>query len=153
MTTPLFNPFADNIVSEVRRVDNAVQGLNDHCFQKLLVQFESLVSSKLPRRNCKLKKVQFVTSSEPGYGKSHLIGRLFQKLSGRANLVYISPFYDPQTAWKSILMRIIQEMEFPDNVNVGYGAKDEPSQLEEFAHGLLTRLTALAIHNGTIKES
>ena len=150
MIRPVLNPFENNIVYEVRRIDTPVAGLNQEPMNKLLAQFQSLERANPPRYKRKLYHAQFVTSSEPGYGKSFLIGRLFQKLTGRANLIYISPFHDPETAWKSILMRLVQELEFPENVTVDYCSKNEPSQLEAFAHGVLTNLTALSIVNGTI---
>ncbi|MCP4106537.1 MAG: hypothetical protein GY749_13550 [Desulfobacteraceae bacterium] len=75
---------------------------------------------------------------------------MFQKLSQCATLVYLRPFEDESTCWKSVLLKMVQELKFPDRVELEYCSSDEPTQLEAFAHGILAHLLANAVENGTI---
>ncbi|MFH1138856.1 MAG: hypothetical protein V1816_22490 [Pseudomonadota bacterium] len=150
MTPPVLNPFGHDIVSKVRGVETAVTGLNDHALDVLIGEFEKL-EGPFPRRRRRLDKVQLVISPEPGYGKSHLLGRLFHKLSRRANLVYVSPFEDPRSSWKSVQLSLVNELSFPDKIEVEYARGDEPTQLEALAHGVLVGLTALAVEKGLLR--
>lgn len=146
----LISPFEDDIISEPRQVKKSVSGLNEKPLESLLLRFEELLRSEIPR-NEKLAHVQLVSSPEKGYGKSHLIGRLFQKLDQKATLVYLSPFGDPGSCWKSILLKTVQELNFPDRV-VRKPSPDDPSQLESFAHGILTFMLIKELENGTISS-
>jgi hypothetical protein len=121
-----------------------VSGLNDRPLNELIVRFRFLESGETHRR-AKLPHAQFILSSQPGYGKSHLIGRLFHALRGRATLIYVRPFEDPFTCWKTVLLRTVQEMNFPE-----LGSDNESTQLESFAHGVMVRLLIEAITHGKI---
>lgn len=136
------NPFSRDIVKEPRDIDSTISGLNEKPLKSMIAQFMILAKQPLPRTNIYLDHIQFVTSVEAGYGKSHLIGRLFFALSGRATLVYIRPFHDPGTFWKSILVRIVQELNTPDHLG---GKTVGPMQLEAFSHGVLAHLGAITI--------
>ena len=81
------NPFDDNVVFEPREAEHPIAGLNDRPLAVLLRQFERLEAEPLPRRRPLRLKAQLATSAEPGYGKSHLIGRLFKELGERAHFV------------------------------------------------------------------
>jgi hypothetical protein len=145
--TPIINPFENNIVSEPRQVEKqAVSSLNEKNLQLLLVKFERLQTGTLPRK-AKLPHAQFVISPQAGYGKSHLIGRLFQLISGRATLVYVRPFENPATCWKSILLKTVQELKFPDDVAYECSSESRPSQLEVFAHGVMVALITETFKN------
>lgn len=111
------NPFDEDIVTEPRRIEAAVPGLNDTALNTLMTAFKRLVQTPPPRINTQLPKAQFVISPEPGYGKSHLIGRLFAGLDGLATRIYIFPFEDAATYWKSVLDRIVYELKAPERNN------------------------------------
>ncbi|MDM8526190.1 hypothetical protein QUF80_22670 [Desulfococcaceae bacterium HSG8] len=151
MKKQLINPFENDTVSEPRHIDKAVvTGLNDKPLEAIIRQFESLRAGQRPAKK-KLSHAQFVVSSQAGYGKSHLIGRLFHKLSGSATLVYLRPFEDASTCWKSVLLKMVQELDFPDNTELEYCNDNEPTQLEAFAHGILVHLIADAVKNGDVR--
>ncbi len=128
----IVNPFEDDAVREPRAVGYSVAGLNDKPLERLLDKFERLVSGELPRLPVSANHAQLVMSPDAGYGKSHLLGRLFQKLRDRATLIYLRPFQDPQRAWSSILRTTVQELELPSE----HGDRRK-TQLEEFATGVL----------------
>ena len=145
-----FNPFDDVIVSEPRRIETPVVGLNQGPLEQLHDYFETLLKGDIPRAQ-KLDCAQFVLSPEAGYGKSHLIGRLFKSLQGRSTLVYLRPFGDPGTCWKSILLKTLQEMEFPESGATDVCIPGEVNQLEAFCHGVLVNLLIRGIQNEKIK--
>jgi len=113
------NPFDNVIVSEPRRIEKPVKGLNALPLAELVNQFRVLETGEIPR-NSKVGSALFVISPEPGYGKSHLIGRLFKSLRGSATLVYLRPFTNPSSCWKSILLKMVQEMEFPESAETQF---------------------------------
>ncbi|MBF0101561.1 MAG: hypothetical protein HQK77_11700 [Desulfobacterales bacterium] len=133
------SPFDNVRVSEPREIETEVRTLNEHILENLLREFKALVAHPIPRKS-KINHAQFIVSPQPGYGKSHLIGRLFKNLRGQATLIYIRPFEDSNTCWKWLLLKMVQEMTFPDSaVQVNYN-KEEPNQLETLAHGIFTHL-------------
>lgn len=136
------NPFDDLIVKEPRRPEPAVNGLNDAALQAVLGQFQRLAQGNLPRAQHQLPHAQLVTSGQPGLGKSHLIGRLFRSLHGRATLVYVRPFQNPSLAFHSLLAAVVKEMSFPDRVDVDTWRPSEPTQLDTLAFGVLAHLVA-----------
>jgi len=144
----LTNPFEDDIVSEPRGVKDTVEGLNDKVLQSLLRQFEILKFRQSGKE--KLSHAQMVVSLHAGYGKSHLIGRLFHKLSREATLIYLRPFEYASACWKSILLKMVQELDFPDNIESEYSNEKETTQLEAFVNGILTHLAANGIERGVI---
>ncbi|OQX01058.1 MAG: hypothetical protein BWK80_60790 [Desulfobacteraceae bacterium IS3] len=146
------NPFKNDIVSEPRSIEKSVSGLNDKPLAELLRQFEILEKGMRPRKT-KLSHAQFVASPQPGYGKSHLIGRLFHALNRRATRVYLRPFEDALTSWKAILLKTVQELKFPDKESSDVANRQEsPTQIETFAHGILIALITDAIENETISS-
>jgi hypothetical protein len=144
------NPFEDVIVSEPRRIEKPVGGLNDKPLQTLVGQFAALTGDPFPRA-CRQPGARFIISPEPGYGKSHLIGRLFKELQSSATLVYLRPFTDPGSCWKSILLKMVQEMEFPDSAQAEFCLEDEPNQLEALMHGILMNVLVIGIESGAVK--
>lgn len=133
------NPFDDNIVYEPRAAELAVAGLNDAPLRRLVEQFDALVTEPTPRRHAVHLKAQLVTSAEPGYGKSHLIGRLFQTLEGRATLVYLRPPQNPRAAWRTILLKLVQELD-----------RDFPPPLDALAAAVWAGLLRRQIDRGKL---
>jgi hypothetical protein len=144
------NPFDNTIVSEPRRIEKPVVGLNDAPLSELVRRFEILARGAYPRA-VRLGSAQFVVSPAPGYGKSHLIGRLFKGLRGRATLVYLRPFANPSSCWKSILLRMTQEMEFPDSAEAEFCGDEDCTQLEALVHGVLMNLLVAGLDDGTVR--
>jgi len=142
------NPFDDLIVTDPRRREPAVDGLNERPLRELLQQFDKLASGVAPRETRPASHALLVTSPQPGYGKSHLIGRLFRELSGRATLVYVLPFQNPTTVFQSLVMAVAREMHFPDHVEVGAWNPDEASKLDLLAHSVLAHLVADLVEIG-----
>jgi len=135
--TPM-NPFEDDVVREPREVTFSVKGLNDAPRDRVLMEFASLDAGELPRsKPVRAKKAQLVVSPDRGYGKSHLLGRLFTALGRRATKVYLRPFQDPYKAWQSILLLTVQELNRPEDEMA-----DAPSQLKSLAIGTLAHIVA-----------
>ncbi|MGJ5176428.1 hypothetical protein ACQR16_12235 [Bradyrhizobium oligotrophicum] len=138
------NPFEDAIVREPRDVSFSVKGLNDAPLHRLLSKFDALDAGELPRSSpARPDRAQLVVSPDRGYGKSHLLGRLFTALGRRATKVYLRPFQDPYKAWQSILLLTVQELDRPDDET-----GDTPSQLRSLAIGTLAHIVADFAQNG-----
>jgi hypothetical protein len=143
------NPFLDDITTDPRRDSTSVAGLNDRALGDLVEAFEALLAGPLPRLQKYPAKAQLVLSVEPGYGKSHLIGRLFARLRGHATLVYLRPFVSSEACWRSLLHRTVQELNHLEDSRRA-GKPDAPTQLDAFACGVLTHLVAGLIENGSL---
>jgi hypothetical protein len=144
------NPFDDDIVTEPRDIPRSVLGLNDAPLQTLVASFAKLESGDLPRHEIKASKALLVISPERGYGKSHLLGRLFKTLDDRATLIYLRPFEDPQKCWHSILLQTVQELERTDNA--GPESETNPRQIGAFANGVISHLAADYIAQGEVAD-
>jgi len=144
------DPFADDIVEDPRRVDYSVPGLNDAVAERVVAGIEALRDGERPRMKARAPKALLIVSPSAGFGKSHLVGALFRRLNGRATLVNVRPFEDPDTCWKSVLMRVVQELDFPDRYTESDGSAEAPTQLDLFAHGVLSQVVAgyLKANNG-----
>lgn len=137
-STPRLNPFVDDVVGQPRSVSYSVPGLNERALSKLLAQFDQIASGSLPRSPPKGdQKAQLIISPDAGYGKSHLLGRLFERLGERATLIYLRPFQNTERVWSSILFATIQELERPDR-----STQQTTSQIEAFATGVLAHVAA-----------
>ena len=157
------DPFADRVFREPRQPHASVGGLNDRALGKLLAQFKRLAAPVVPagktpggpaRPRRLAEQALLVVSPQPGYGKSHLIGRLFSALEGRATLIYVAPFQSPSLCWQSILLRTIQELTFPDRAEPEHTVMGEPAtQLDAFAHGVLAHLVAGLIESGQVEHA
>ena len=144
------HPFAENIVKDPRRVEPPITGLNDRPLQRLMDEFGALEADHLPPRKTQLSHAVLVTSAEPGYGKSHLLGRYLRTLDRRASKIYIKPFQNPSLCWQSILLRTIQKLNFPDRSDVEFGQPGEPTQLDALAIGIFAHLIAAGLDSGEI---
>jgi hypothetical protein len=141
------NPFDDLIVNEPRRPEPAVRGLNEKPLQALLAQFHRLAEGDPPRPQRRPGLAQLVTSAQPGFGKSHLLSRLFRSLHGRATLIYVRPFQNPVLAFQSLLATVVKELHFPDRMDAGAWKPTEPTQLDALACSVLAHLVADLIEN------
>ncbi len=136
------NPFENNVVFDPREAERAVPELNERALAILLRRFARLEAEPHPRRYRMNVKAQLILSPEPGYGKSHLIGRLFQALRGHASLIYLRPFQEPGSAWRSILEKLVQEMDRPDDPSISVRRSMRPTQLDTFVEGAFGHLLA-----------
>jgi hypothetical protein len=141
------NPFKDDIVREPRDVDFSVTGLNDRQLESLVAAFGALDGGELPRSPVKADKAHLVISPDRGYGKSHLLGRLFHALGSRAIEVYLRPFQDPCKAWHSILLLTIQELE-----RTAESTPASCTQLEALARGVWLHLAAGLLASGEFRH-
>ena len=154
----LADPFADWVFREPRQPNTAsVGGLNDRALGKLLAQFRRLLGPPMAKDSTRPRRLaepaQLVVSPQPGYGKSHLIGRLFNALEGSATLIYVTPFQSASLCWQSVLLRTVQELTFPDRAEPAHTVAGEPAtQLDAFAHGVLAHLVARLIETGRIEH-
>ena len=142
------NPFDDNVVFEPREAEQPIAGLNDRPLAALLKQFDRLEAEARPRRKPLRLKAQLVTSAEPGYGKSHLIGRLFKELGARATQVYLRPFQDAGSSWRSILLKVVQELDRPDDPHLTTATPGQLTQLDAIAFGVMAHLLAGLVEKG-----
>jgi hypothetical protein len=125
------NPFADQIVTSPRRAEPSVPGLNDEVLRRLSAEFEKV---NAPPRRC--GRIQLVVSPAGGYGKSHLMGRLFRDVGRRATRVYVRPFSAPETCWISLLHSMVQELTGPEFEDGSEQGMFPPTQLDALAHGV-----------------
>jgi hypothetical protein len=137
------NPFDDDVVKEPRDIPVSVLGLNDAPLQNVLQTFAKLENGRKQGDQIGAAKAQLVISPERGYGKSHLLGRLFETLDRRATRIYLRPFQDPQKCWHSILLQTVQELERTEGL--GPECESNPTQIGAFANGVISGLTVLRI--------
>jgi hypothetical protein len=141
------NPFEADVIREPREVTFSVRGLNDSALNQLIVEFGRLTVGELPRNPIPSPKAQLVVSPEAGYGKSHLLGRLFQAVGLRATQIYLLPFQAPERAWQSILLATVQELDHPSQHE-----PREETQLDAFAMGVLAHIAADFMVRGGVKD-
>ncbi len=136
------HPFENDVVFDPREAEQPVPGLNDRALATLLRRFTRLEAEPHPRRYRMNMKAQLLLSAEPGYGKTHLIGRLFRGVHGRATQIYLRPFQEPGSAWRSILEKTVQELNRPDDPAISVRRSVRPTQLDSFAEGVIGFLLA-----------
>jgi hypothetical protein len=134
---PGINPFRNDIIRAPSEVSFSVAGLNDKPLERLVATFVQLTKGALPRSPIPAPKAQLILSPDAGYGKSHLLGRLFEKLANRATLVYLRPFQAPDKAWHTILLTTVQALKSAFHTD-----QVVRSQLDAFALGVLAHLAA-----------
>jgi hypothetical protein len=137
------NPFDDDVVKEPRDIPASVLGLNDAPLQTVLQTFTNFERGRKQGDQIGAAKAQLIISPERGYGKSHLLGRLFETLDRRATRIYLRPFQDPQKCWHSILLQTVQELERTEGP--GLESETNPTQIGAFANGVISGLTVLRI--------
>lgn len=149
MENQTINPFEDDVVSEPRHIKQSIS-LNDEILEQLKQQFTRLEEGPFPKMDKKLAHAQFVLSPHAGYGKTHLIGRLFNELNQQSFVIYLRPFEDVLTCWKSVLQQIIRELDAPDFTEIECH-NQQPAKLENFAHRIFTLLAINLIESGKIR--
>jgi hypothetical protein len=142
------NPFGDLIVKDPRRPEAVLSGLNGRPLRQLIGAFDRLALGAAPRPQVPSDGCYLVSSSQPGYGKSHLIGRLFRELHGRGTLVYVLPFQNAATVFQSLMLAVSRELHFPDRMDVGSWDREQPTQLDFLAHAVLAHLVADIVATG-----
>lgn len=147
MNASEINPFADQIINEPQRLEAVVDGLNDQPLEILLAEFAQLADGPPPRAKRRLPYARLVISPEPGYGKSHLIGRLYREIQGRAIFVYILAIQNPATIFQSLMQAIVRELHFPPRSAAGPLNREESTQLDLLAHHVFAHLLADLIEN------
>ncbi len=146
----LRDPFGENIVSEPRQIESAVESLNAEALKRALTQFQKLENQPVPRLKDAPNTV-VVLSPEPGYGKSHLIGRLFRKLDDNATLIYVRPYQDPSSCWIAVLERIVAELDYPDDSDKVALEPGDVTQLDTLARRVMVHLVSQLLENGKSK--
>jgi len=136
------NPFEDTIVREPREAPPSAAGLNDAALSALEQAFAVLEAAQQTKKPARPPKAKLVVSPDRGYGKTHLLGRLFAKLAGRASTIYLTPFQDPNKPWHSILRMTIDELVRP--------LAADACQLQALAISVLARLGADLLAAGEV---
>src|SRR6202789_4228845 len=107
MNASEINPFADQIINEPQRLEAVVDGLNDQPLEILLAEFAQLADGPPPRAKRRLPYARLLISPEPGYGKSHLIGRLYREIQWRAIFIYILAIQNTDSVFQSLFMALL----------------------------------------------
>jgi hypothetical protein len=142
MNPAQLDPFRDQIVSDARARNLTVPGLNERPLETVRARFAELIAEPAPRPLRAARQALLITSEQPGYGKSHLISRLFRELHGQASLVYVRPFQNAHTPFYSLMLAVVRELHLPDRESTGSWDRDAPSQLDHLAHAVLAHLLA-----------
>jgi hypothetical protein len=142
MNTSEINPFADQIINEPQRLEAVVAGLNDRPLEILLSEFGRLADGPVPRTKRRLPYAHFVGSPQPGFGKSHLIGRLYREIQSRAIFVYVLAIQNPATVFQSLMQAIVRELHFPPRSGAGPLDREQSTQLDLMAHHVFAHLLA-----------
>ncbi|CAB4243806.1 putative RecB family nuclease and DNA segregation ATPase FtsK [Methylacidimicrobium sp. AP8] len=137
------NPFSAQRIRDPWEDEPAVADLNDRPLEALLSFFEQL------ERQGRLEHALVVLSPEPGYGKTHLLGRLFRKLQGRATRIYLQPFEAVDRCWERILGQILRELDRSDAPAPDPGR----TQLAQLAALAIGHLTADLFDRGLVSEA
>ncbi|WP_018291138.1 DNA translocase FtsK [Verrucomicrobium sp. 3C] len=140
------SPFSSQIVSDPWQIEPPVAGLNEKPLERLLSIFSDL------QENRRLERALVVVSPEPGYGKSHLIGRLFQRLQGKATRIYLRPFEAVDRCWQRILDRVVGELDRAEPLDSGHGAPLPRTQLDQIAAHTIGDLATDLIDMGLVKS-
>ncbi|MBV8416353.1 MAG: hypothetical protein JO251_14175, partial [Verrucomicrobia bacterium] len=140
------NPFEKDVVHKPRECPSSVTTLNEDILSGLTAAFDAVNADRTLVGN----KAELILSSAPGYGKSHLVGRLFKALDHHATQIFLTPFQTVVLCWQSILLHLVNELDYPDSRDQTQWAGDEPRQLDALAEGVLQNLVANAIDRGLV---
>ncbi|KIE59160.1 hypothetical protein A946_03920 [Methylacidiphilum kamchatkense Kam1] len=139
------NPFEEQIVKDPRVLpDPPLSGLNERPLIFLLKKFEELGQKK------ELPKAYLLSSPEAGFGKTYLIGRLFQELKGKATLIYFYAIIDPHRFWINIFDRILTELSRPEEF-INKGNNRSYTQFEIYTSRIIGNLLADLINDKLIE--
>lgn len=135
------NPFDNLILLSPRRREAALEcGLNHELLDALSDEFSELEQQKT-KGIAESKGARLVLSPQHGYGKSHLLGRLFQRLSERAVCIYLTPYADPSGGWRAVLNAVVDELCQAQNFMTASAQGEQiVPQMEFFAANVLLTL-------------
>ncbi len=135
------NPFDNLILLSPRRREAALEcGLNQELLDALSDEFSELEQQKI-KGVAESKGARLVLSPQHGYGKSHLLGRLFQHLSERAVCIYLTPYADPSGGWRAVLNAVVDELCQAQNFMTATAQGEQTvAQMEFFAANVLLTL-------------
>ena len=140
------NPFEKDVVHKPRECPSSVTTLNEDILSGLTAAFNAVNDDRTSVGN----KAELILSSAPGYGKSHLVGRLFKALDKKATQIFLTPFQTVTLCWQSILLHLVNELDYPDSRDETKWGGDEPRQLDALAEGVLQNLVANAMDRGLV---
>jgi hypothetical protein len=140
------NPFEKDVVHKPRECPSSVTTLNEDILSGLTAAFNAVNDDRTSVGN----KAELILSSAPGYGKSHLVGRLFKALDKKATQIFLTPFQTVTLCWQSILLHLVNELDYPDSRDQTKWVGDEPRQLDALAEGVLQNLVANAMDHGLV---
>lgn len=144
------DPFGDDIVTSPRVIEPAVESLNQQVLSDLVERFRDLACSSAPRLSPQ-QSALLVLSPEPGYGKSHLLGRLFRALADEATLLYLRPFQDPTSCWVSILDKVVAELDQSDDGTKLRRDPGEPTHLDTLVRRILAAAVKWLLEAGQVE--
>ncbi|MDB6134848.1 MAG: translocase FtsK [Verrucomicrobiales bacterium] len=140
------NPFSWDIVKNPSEIPVTVSSLNHEVLESLENAFTPLTAAAKPRPPCSSPKARLVLSPAPGYGKSHLVGRLCASLSDRANVVAFTPFQSADLCWQSLLLQVLRNLQSPASpIAAGPLAQ---TRLETLAEDVIRHLLVQALKSG-----
>ncbi|MBV8898496.1 MAG: hypothetical protein JOY92_00070 [Verrucomicrobia bacterium] len=142
------NPFDDLIVTEPRRVGGTVDSINQEALERVVSRFREIAEA----RGDAPPRILLITSPEPGYGKSHLIGRIFRALQREALLIYIRPFQDAGTCWYNIVDKVAGELDLPERADKTACCPGDLTQLETISRLLLSSVFCRAVESGPLRS-
>jgi hypothetical protein len=140
------NPFESSVVRDPKECGGSAPSLNKQVVERVVKRFRLLTSDNLPK-GMRRPAAQLVLSPSAGFGKSHLIGRLYRELGNAATIVHQTPFQAPSLVWQTVLNNTINELCSVD--------ESEPAasrwKIELFANSMVCRSVAELIRNGRLK--
>ena len=139
------NPFESTVVRDPKECGSSAQSLNKQIVDRVVQRFRSLTSDSLPK-SLRRSATQLVLSPSPGFGKSHLIGRLYHQLGDAATIVNQTPFQAASLVWQTVLNNTINELCSVDEA--------EPAasrwKIELFANSVVCSCVAELIGDGRL---
>jgi len=142
----VLNPFESTVVRDPKECGSSAQSLNKQIVEHVVQRFRSLTSDSLPK-SLRRSATQLVLSPSPGFGKSHLIGRLYHTLGGAAIIVHQTPFQAPSLVWQTVLNNTINELCSVDEADPAASHW----KIELFANAVVCSCVAELIRDGRLK--
>lgn len=141
----LINPFELAVVRDPKECGGSVASLNKPVLDRITQRFLLLTSENVPKY-LRRPAAQLVLSPSPGYGKSHLIGRLYHELGGMATIVHQTPFQSPALVWQAVLNNTANELCSIDESQPATGRW----KIETFANSVICRVTSEILRRGLL---
>ncbi|MBW0001607.1 MAG: hypothetical protein JO015_21130 [Verrucomicrobia bacterium] len=144
MNSPI-NPFESAVVRNPKECGGSVASLNKPVLDRITQRFLLLTAENVPKY-LRRPAAQLVLSPSPGYGKSHLIGRLYHELGGMATIVHQTPFQSPALVWQAVLNHTVNELCSIDESQPATGRW----KIETFANSVICRVTSEILRRGLL---